>query len=365
VTLTCVGRILLKAIWLESIGAPVHIVERPEPAPPADGVVVSVRSVRVPSYTRQVFDGTLNYDLPAPFIPGPACIGQVEKVGTGVFDFEPGQFVLCNSLLSSGETDSSADEILIGWTGTRTARSVRMQNVWRHGSFAEKALYPARCLTPLPGAEAAELPRLAFLASLAIAAGGLTRGGLAAGQTVIINGATGQLGSAAVLVAIARGAGRIIVTGRSRSKLEHLARLSSRIEVAVSSGDRAQDASTLLKICGGADLMVDYLASTPTPAATLAAIDALKVGGTAILVGGGRNDLPLSYAAIVRRRLTIAGSFMFSRETALECWRLTRTGAIALALVNPRTFRLEEIEQAMDAAAGLSGFDLACLMPGG
>ena len=39
--------------------------------------------------------------------------------------------------------------------------------------------------------------------------GGLVRGRLAAGETVIVNGATGAYGTAAVLVALAMGAGMV------------------------------------------------------------------------------------------------------------------------------------------------------------
>jgi alcohol dehydrogenase len=254
---------------------------------------------------------------------------------------------------------------LIGWTGNRSPRSRRMQQVWRDGSFAEKALYPARCLTPLPGADGVDVAKLPFVASLAIADGALKRGGLrGGGQTLVINGATGQLGGAAVLVALARGAGRILATGRNREKLEELATLSSRIVACPLSGERAADAERLKELSdGGADLAVDYLGHAPTATATLAAIDALKLGGTAVLVGGVRHELPLSYQTIMRRQLTIRGSFMFDRDTALECWRLVRSGAIDLALVKPRAFKLDEIEAAMTAAATLNGFNVAVLLP--
>jgi len=354
----------MKAAWLETIGSPLQIVDRPEPKPSPDGVVVSVRAVRVPSYTRQVVDGTLGYDLPTPLIPGPACIGRIEQTGSNVFGVEVGQWVLCNSLLSSGDVSGSSDEILIGWTGNGTARSRDMQRAWRHGSFAEMAHYPEKCLTPLFGAEGIDIARLPFLASLAIAAGGLDRGGLGAGQTVIVNGATGQLGSAAVLFALTQGAARIVAVGRDANKLRSLAQLSRRIEVVVSAGERGPDAAKLRELCdGGADLVADYLGRVPSPSITLAAIDALKVGGTAVLVGGVRHDLGLPYSEMMRKQLTIRGSFMFSRETALECWRLVQTGVIDLSPVNATCFRLNEIEQAMDDAAGKGGLELTVLLP--
>jgi alcohol dehydrogenase len=354
----------VKAIWLEQATGSPRIVDRPEPVAAASGVVVTVIAVRVPSYTRGVFDGSLGYDLPMPFIPGPTCIGRIESVGEDVFDLLPGQTALCNSLLSSGELGGDVDDILIGWTGAGSERSRRMQEQWHDGSFAQKAHYPARCVTPLADAERFDPSVLPFLASLAIADGGLNRGGLRGGETLLVSGATGQLGSAAILVALARGAARLIAAGRDAAKLAALAELSPRVTPCVLSGDRAQDAAQLRKLSeGGAHLAVDYLAHTPTPNATLAAIDALRIGGTAVLVGGVRHELPLPYGTIMRRQLTIRGSFMFGRETVQECWQLARAGAIDLNRVRAHSFRLDQIERAMEVAASVGGFEIAVLRP--
>ena len=356
----------MKAIWLETVGAPLEIREVPDPVPAPAGVVVRVLAVRVPSYTRKVFDGSLGYDLPTPLIPGPACIGRVEQVGEDVFDMAAGDVVLCNSLLSSGDLTRSAEDILIGWTGNGSERSRAMQKIWRHGSFAELAHYPARCLTVLPEAELMERARLPFLASLAIADGGLRRGGLSAGWTVVVNGATGQLGSAAVLLALAHGASRVVAAGRNERRLGALAGTDRRVAPCVLTGSREQDAASIRNNADGpVDLVVDYLADTPTPDPTLAAFDALRPGGTMVLIGGVRHALTLPYAQIMRRQLTIRGSFMFDRTGALHAWNLVRNGTIDLSLLKAHAFPLTGIEQAMDKAMTLGGLDYALLLPNG
>jgi NADPH:quinone reductase-like Zn-dependent oxidoreductase len=356
----------VKAVWLEAVGAPLEIRDIPDPVVSPSGVVVRVLAVRVPSYTRRILDGTRGNDLPAPLIPGPTCIGQVECVGADVFDIAVGDVVLCNSLLSSGDLTQSPDEILIAWTGTGSERSLAMQNLWRHGSFAELAHYPARCLTVLPEGVLFDRTRLPFLASLAIADGGLRRGGLVAGQVVVINGATGQLGSAAVLLALAHGAARVVATGRNVQRLKTLAESNQRVVTHVLSGAREKDAVSIRQLAHGAiDLVVDYLADTPTPDPTLAGFDALRLGGTLILVGGGRHTLPLPYAQIMRQQLTIRGSFMFDRASALQVWNLVRSGAIDLSIVTAFPFPLRDIEQAMDMAMTLGGLEYALLLPNG
>jgi threonine dehydrogenase-like Zn-dependent dehydrogenase len=356
----------MKAVWLEAVGAPLEIRDVPDPIVNPAGAVVRVLAVRVPSYTRGVFDGTLGYDLLTPLIPGPTCVGQVVRVGDDVFDVAVGDVVLCNSLFSSGDIGGVPDEILIAWTGTGSERSRAMQKRWRHGSFAELAQYPAQCLSVLPNGAHFDRKLLPFLASLAIADGGLRRGNLAAGQVVVINGATGQLGGAAVLLALARGAARVIATGRNKQRLDLLAGIDRRVAIHVLSTEREQDTAAIQRLTKDpVDLAVDYLADTPTPNPTLAALDALRLGGTLVLVGGVRQTLALQYAQIMRRQLTIRGSFMFDRRGALETWNLVSSGAVDLSKVRPSSFSLQEVERAIDVAKTLSGLDYALLLPNG
>lgn len=355
----------MRAVWLTEVGGPWSITDVAEPEVRPGGVVVDVLAVRVPSYTRRVLSGELGYDLPAPLIPGPTCIGRVRAVADDVFNVDVDALVLCNSLYSSGDAVGSPDEILIGWTGSRTERSARMQQIWRHGSFAERACYPASCVTVLPGGEQWTHPELLpFLASLAIADGGFRRGGLRGGQTVIVNGATGNLGGAAILIALARGATRVIAVGRRKQSLDALAELDSRVRPVQSSGDRDRDHHAIhAETDAGADLLIDLIANTPTTDPTLACVDALRLGGTAVLVGDVRHELSLSYQRIQRQQLTVTGSFMFDASTALEVWQLVRSGAIDLAPVNAKIFDLDQFDAAMDSAATLTGLNYAVLFP--
>lgn len=284
-----------------------------------------------------------------------------------MFHLRRGDVALCNSFYSSADASGQTDDILIGWTGNRTDRSQRMQRVWRNGSFAEKALYPASCLTALAGIDAgSDVARLPYLASLAIADGGWRRGGLRGGQTVLVNGATGGLGGAAVLLALARGAARVVAVGRRRQALEHLAGLDHRVIAVETSGDRARDAEAIRYACeDGADLLLDVIAHTPNPDPTLACVDALRPGGTAVLTGGVRHELPIDYQRVQRQQLTITGSFMFNSTTAQEAWQLVRSGAIELTPVNAHTFSLDDFSAGVATAKHMSGFELAVLVPNG
>lgn len=86
---------------------------------------------------------------------------------------------------------------------------------------------------------------------------GLTeRAMLKAGETVLVNGATGASGRLAVAIARHMGAGRIIATGRNRSVLESL----DVDAIMPLSEDGAQiDSAFAREIRGGVDVVLDYL----------------------------------------------------------------------------------------------------------
>ena len=105
------------------------------------------------------------------------------------------------------------------------------------------------------------------------------------------------------------------------------------------------------------------LAHTPTTDPTLSCVDALRLRGTAVLVGGLRHELALPYQRIQRQQLTVTGSFMFDSATALEVWQLVRSGVLDLEPVHAHTFGLDRFDAAMDTAASLSGLNYAVLLP--
>jgi NADPH:quinone reductase-like Zn-dependent oxidoreductase len=86
-----------------------------------------------------------------------------------------------------------------------------------YGGYAQYAVVPLQHLARKPGRlsfeEAAGIPLVAATAWRAL----VDQGHLRAGQTILIQGAAGGVGSAAVQIAAARGAARIIATASSRN----------------------------------------------------------------------------------------------------------------------------------------------------
>ncbi len=353
----------MRAWILDSVGQALRSAEAPEPELRGGGVIVEVRAAHLPAYTAALAGGGRGA-IPTPLLLGPSCVGVVEAVADDVFNVAPGDFVVANSLLGSGDADEP-EEILVGWTGVGahgvpTETTTAMQEVWRDGVWAERALCPKETLVRLPGAAARPRPeKLAFLPWLAIAAEGLNRAGLRAGQTVVVVGATGQLGGAAVLVALARGAASVVAVGRNAVALERLAAVDPRVRTVASTGDRSRDAAAI----GPADVVLDALGAVPDAGPTLTGYDCLRTGGTMVLVGGVKQDLPLPYGDLMRRRLTVRGSFMYPHAAVAEVWRMVACGTLNLDAVEALTVGLDDPAGALDLAAKTTGLDFVALVP--
>lgn len=359
--------VAVKAWTLDSTDDHLRLSDVPEPELRPGGVVLQVLGTQVPAYTRFLTTGGRGA-IPTPTVLGAGGIGVVEAVADDVFNVRPGETVLATSLLPSGSA-VEPEEVLIGWTGIggrgeETTTTTRMRQVWRNGMFAEKALMPAATLVPLPGADRYPEPqKLPFLSWLGVAGGAVERAGIRAGQRVTVIGASGQMGGAAVLLALARGAGRVMAFGRNQGALERLAHADARVATVAASGDRVRDAAAITAVDGEVDVVIDALGPAPTADYTMAGYDALRPDGVMVVLGGVRQALSIPYHDLMRRRLTLRGSWMASPQVAFEVWRAVAAGAVNLSALTVRTVSLDDPETALDLAEQTSGLDIVALMP--
>lgn len=374
----------MKAARLNEAGKPLQLEEMADPEVRDGGVVVRVLASPLMSYTGEVLAALTGRLTPAmikfstgaevpvdpgrlaptlPFTPGLTAIGVVEAFGENVFGLEIGQSVLCSPYYTNGASGQQPEGILIGWLGVSEGAAGPM-SLWKNGSFAEKALYPAECVTPLGKAETIDPARLGALNVLAIAYGALLNGELRAGQRVIVGGATGNIGSAAVLLALAMGASQVVAAGRDEAVLETLTALDpARVHTVSLRGEPTKYARELAHVSGGADLSIDALGAAPNADATLACIAALRIGGTAVIVGGVRANISLPYAMFLRKELTVRGSYMFPRNAPSELLRMIASGVLSLDAFGVHTFPLADINEAIAQAPSFRGLEYAVVVP--
>jgi len=192
------------------------------------------------------------------------------------------------------------------------------------GGHGTLAAIPAGQLMPIPD-------NLSFEEGGAIPEAGLTawtnlvaEGNLQAGETVLITGATGGMGSFAVQLARELGA-RVLAAGRDPGRLAQLRDLGVE-EICVAGSDLAQQ---VREATGGrgADLVFDLVGG----ASINAHLGALRDGGRLVLIGllGGRR-VDVDLGAVLSRRLRVTGSVLRPRSRAEKAQLVEAFAAFAL-----------------------------------
>jgi NADPH:quinone reductase len=178
---------LMKAVLCKQYGPPESLTfeELPSPRPGPGEVVVSVKAASVNFPDVLIIQNKYQFKPPLPFSPGSELAGVVKEVGPGVAGFKEG------------------DKVIAFTT---------------YGAFAEEVKTEATRLLPLPGgmdfASGA-----AFLLTYGTSDHALRdRAGLKPGETLLVLGAAGGVGLAAIEIGKALGA-RVIACASSDEKL--------------------------------------------------------------------------------------------------------------------------------------------------
>jgi NADPH2:quinone reductase len=185
---------------LEAIERFVSLTVQPAPAPETLGardVLIAVTSAAVGWVDLIMTSGQYQHMPALPYTPGLEYAGRVVWTGAEAQAVAVGQRVLVDGMLA----------------GPRSAGPYQA-----YGGFASYAVAPVEAVVPIPGALTDD-QACSLLGSYETAYHCLVaRGRLKAGETVLIHGASGATGLAAVHVAKLLGA-TVIATGRSDEKL--------------------------------------------------------------------------------------------------------------------------------------------------
>lgn len=128
-----------------------------------------------------------------------------------------------------------------------------------YGSMAERTVAPVTQCVPVPDA-------LDDVMAAAIANPGMSswvafieRARLKAGETVLVNGATGMAGQLAVQIAKHLGAGKVIATGRNPDTLRALIGVGADVTIQLTGDGDALERSFVAQFAEGIDVVIDYL----------------------------------------------------------------------------------------------------------
>ena len=177
----------MKAVVCKQYGPPESLVfeEMPSPRPGPGEAVVSVKAASVNFPDVLIIQNKYQFKPPLPFSPGSELAGVVKEVAPDVAGFKPG------------------DKVIAFTT---------------YGAFAEEVKTEASRLVPMP--QGMDYPQAAaFLLTYATSDHALRdRGSLQAGETLLVLGAAGGVGLAAIDIGKALGA-RVIACASSEDKL--------------------------------------------------------------------------------------------------------------------------------------------------
>jgi alcohol dehydrogenase len=346
----------MKAAVLSAFGAPLSVQTLPDPVLGSGEIIVDVVAAGIAGYTAGVFSGARNYMLELPIVPGPGGIGHVRAKGPDATKLKAGDWVFCDPTIRSRDDAVNPDTILLGWTA-RSHAAMPLHRFYHHGSFAEQMLVPTENVTPIGDIEAADAGRWCAISSLLVPYGGLLAGDLRAGETLVVNGATGGFGSACVAVALAMGAGKVVATGRNTHALNDLVRrFGQRVRPAPMSGVEADDRRSIAELAGGPiDFVLDLLPREASASQVHAALLAVRPGGRVVLMGGVRSDLALNYNWLMHNDITVRGKWMYERSAVARMVQLIRSGLIDLGQFDLTEFRLDDVNEAVAHAAANAG----------
>jgi NADPH:quinone reductase len=177
----------MKAVLCKQYGPPASLAfeELPSPHPGPGEAVVSIKAASVNFPDVLIIQNKYQFKPPLPFSPGSELAGVVKEVGPEVTAFKPG------------------DKVIAFTT---------------YGAFAEEVKTEASRLLPMP--EGMDYPSAAaFLLTYATSDHALRdRGALKRGETLLVLGAAGGVGLAAIEIGKALGA-RVIACASSAEKL--------------------------------------------------------------------------------------------------------------------------------------------------
>ena len=312
----------MKAFALRSYGSPDHLdltaVDTPVPA--AGEVLVRVRATSVNPYDwhhmrgepriARIMPGSLGLRAPKFRVLGCDMAGQVEAVGTDVTEFRPGDDVFA---------------------------------LLEHGGFAEYVSVPERLLARKPGnlshEQAAAVPMAAVTALLGLR----DVGRIEPGQRVLVNGASGGVGTFAVQITRALGARADAVCSSPNADLVRSIGADDVIDYTTQDFTRTGRRY---------DAVLDIAGSRPA----FACRRALAPRGTLVLVGGpagrwlqpaGHVFAALAMAPLVPQRIALADTVSCTAKKQLL---MTLTTLIEEGKVTPvisRTYPFHDIREAI------------------
>ncbi len=319
-----------------------ELAEFPDPTPGPHDVVVEIKASGMCGSDLKFYRATgapASLGLGAvsgPVIAGHEPCGVVAAVGSAVSERAAriGARVMVHHYSGCG----TCAQCSTGWSQMCENGSV-VYGVTAHGAHAPLMKVPAHTLVPLPD-------ELSFATGAAISCGtgtawqALRRMNLAGGDTIAIIG-QGPVGLSATQLAVAMGA-RVIALDPSAERLARAREFGAVAQIDPKAGDAVAAIKSLTHGLG-ADLALDTSGASEGRST---AVRGTRAWGVVCFVGeGGTVTLEVS-PELLRKQLTIIGSWTFSNVVQAQCARWVADRGIDVEHLFTHRWRLDQAEEA-------------------
>lgn len=296
----------------------VHLAELPQPSPGPDDVLLRVQAAAFNRLDLWVLAGWPSLKLKLPHILGSDGAGAVAQVGERVTQVAVGDRVAVNPTLSCG--------VCAYCLAGRDNLCERFAILGEHadGFMAEYMVAPARNLVRLPDHVTAGEAAAASLVYVTAWHSLIVRGGLRAGEDVLIIGAGGGVNTAAIQIARLAGARRIYVVGSNDEKLAQAQALGADVLI---NRQREEWSKAVFQQTGrqGVDVVVDNVGA----ATYHLALRSLKKGGRLLTVGNTSGPkFEFDNRLMFGKHLTIIGSTMGTQADYAQVMGLVFSGRL-------------------------------------
>ena len=318
--------------------------EFPDPTPGPRDVILEIKASGM--------CGSDLHNYRAPANPGGAVTGGIKRESGVIAGHEPCGVVVA---VGSGVTEKEArigqrvmnhhydgcggcKHCRGGWTQMCLEGAV-VYGSGGHGGHARYMKAPVHTLVPLPDELSFETGA-AISCGTGTAWGALRRLALQGGETIAIFG-QGPVGLSATQLAVAMGA-RVIALDVSPERLAMAKDFGAEITIDAKSNDPVQAIRDLTH-GEGAHKTLDC---SSAPEARAATVRAVRSWGTACFVGE-RGNVTLDVSPdMLRRQVTLVGSWTFSKQGQADCAELVADKKIAVDKLFTHKWKLEQADEA-------------------
>lgn len=252
-----------------------------------------------------------------PLVMGHEFWGRVAEVGEDVDPAWRGQAVAVNPLVGCGRCSLCADGL------SYLCPDRRLIGAHRPGAFAERVAVPASALVPVP--EELAGPAGALVEPTAVALHAIRLAGLGLGETAVVVGA-GTIGLLLTRLASAAGV-RVVAVDTHPGRLELAARMGAWQTLRAGEEDLV---GRVRAVAGHLAVRVAFDAVGRNATRALA-VQVVRPGGTAVLVGIHDPDTPFPANDLVRWEVQVRGSYTYAAADFRDAVGLVREGLVAPA----------------------------------